>query len=127
MSQLTETETLRLELKLLKELIGLSKLSANWNQFGAEPLNASILNDAVRFVEDYVTELQELPTVVPMTRGRLQFEWSGDGRALELEFEEPGRLHYLLCRGADEIEEIIDSSDRESILTLLRSYFSLGE
>ena len=40
-------------------------------------------------------EIIVTPSVVPMTRGRLQFEWHRGNRSLELEFESIGRIHYL--------------------------------
>ncbi len=90
---------------VLKELDDLKELQANWNGYGASPIDREIIQTAKNLVVSLPAVQIAAPQVVPMTRGRLQFEWHRGSRSLELEFESPTTLHYLKCDPAEALEE----------------------
>ena len=89
----------------LSQLDCLKQLPENWNGYGAQAIDAITIESAKRFINDLTNEIITSPLVVPMTRGRLQFEWHQGNRSLELEFESPRRIHYLKVDDDLEIEE----------------------
>jgi hypothetical protein len=68
------------------------------------------------------SDIIETPVVVPMTRGRLQFEWHRGNRSLELEFESCDKIHFLKWDSdlGIEDEDIIPVTDVAAIHALLR-------
>ena len=96
----------------LNTLSVLECLEKNWNSYGAEPINKHIINSATNitgFLSDLGKLLHEdtLPNViVPMTQGRVQFEWFSDkhDRCLEIEFPNPDNIYYLQYINNDTIE-----------------------
>lgn len=103
-------------------LADLRDMPADWLAHGLTPIDPDILDAAERFVLSLPGNLLASPKVVPMTRGRLQFEWHRGGRSLELEFETSTRIHYLKWDPASgtEDEDTLPAADTASILALLR-------
>jgi len=98
----------------------------DWNGYGAQPIDLGLIAQAKWFVEQIPGDVIDTPAVVPMTRGRLQFEWHRGNRSLELEFESTGRLHYLKAdddSGVDE-ENILFTDQTPEIEALLRWFSS---
>jgi hypothetical protein len=127
-----ETTTTATSFKLLdkfsvfKQLDNLKQLPKDWNGYGAQPIDPDTIEAAERFIVDLPDNIITAPTVVPMTRGRLQFEWHLGNRSLELEFETPGRIHYLKADDDSGLEEenILFTTQMTSILELLRWFVS---
>jgi hypothetical protein len=92
-------------LSTLSQLDGLKELAHDWNGYGAQPIDVELIEQAKRFVEQLSDNIIDTPTVVPMTRGRLQFEWHRGNRSLELVFESRGRIHYLKADDDTGVEE----------------------
>ena len=114
---------------VLAALEELRHFEKNWNGYQADPINFQVIAAARRFIKSLPDDLITSPQVVPMTRGRLQFEWHRGERSLELEFETPTQVHYLKCddsRGIEE-EQVLPLADRQSILELLRWFMSDSE
>ena len=111
--------------KVLGVLDQLSKLRVGWNGNGATRIEPDIIESAKRFISDMPGNIVSAPQVVPMTRGRLQFEWHSGDRSLEIEFEDPERIHYLKWDSLAEIQEeaVIPANDHEKVLDLL-NWFS---
>jgi hypothetical protein len=110
----------------LGRLEALKGLPENWNGDGAEPIDPRVIDAAGHFLLGLPDDDITTPQVVPMTRGRLQFEWHRDKRSLELEFEDPEHIHYLKSdddAGVEE-EEILPISEGGAILELLRWFSS---
>jgi hypothetical protein len=82
-------------LHVLEELDRLRRLEHDWNGYGAPPIDPKAIESAEQFLTSLPGTKVTAPKVVPMTRGRLQFEWHRGNRSLELEFETPDRVHYL--------------------------------
>jgi len=104
----------------------LKKLESDWNGYGASPIDHAIIATAHEFVDEYKLAFRAIPQVVPMTRGRLQFEWHRGNRSLEIEFENPSSVHYLKWDSDLGIEEedVVSAADRRTINSLLQ-WFSL--
>jgi len=83
------------KLEVLGELDSLRHLPENWNGYGADPIDPKVIDSAEQFIASLPGTTIAAPKVVPMTRGRLQFEWHRGNRSLELEFETPEQVHYL--------------------------------
>ena len=110
----------------ISRLDRLKDLPPDWNGYGAQPIDVELVEQAKRFVERLPGDIIDTPAVVPMTRGRLQFEWHRANRSLELEFESRGRIHYLKADddfGTDE-EDILLTDQTPEIEELLRWFSS---
>jgi hypothetical protein len=110
----------------LRALAEFRALPPNWNGYGAIPVDHQIIQAAADFILALPSDLAATPKVVPMTRGRLQFEWHRGNRSLELEFESSDRLHYLKWDSDANVEEedVIPVHDTGSVHALLR-WFAL--
>jgi hypothetical protein len=107
---------------ILRALEQLGALPANWNGYGASAIYRDLIETAKEFILAVPSEMIGNPQVVPMTRGRLQFEWHRGNRSLELEFETSDRIHYLKWDPAAGIEDedVIPVKDVGRIHALLR-------
>jgi hypothetical protein len=83
----------------------LARLPHDWNGYGAEPIAPGVIEAASEWIKLLPPDGITTPQVVPMTRGRLQFEWHRGNRSLELEFETPTLIHYLKYDPDRAIEE----------------------
>ncbi len=90
---------------VLGQLEQLALLPRDWIGYGADPIDSKVIEAASRFIDLLPSDAISTPQVVPMTRGRLQFEWHRGNRSLELEFETPALIHYLKYDPDREIEE----------------------
>ena len=106
----------------LVRLEQLAFLPHDWNGYGACPIDPDVIEAASRFISLLPIEEISTPQVVPMTRGRLQFEWHRGNRSLELEFESPTLIHFLKYdsdRGIEE-EDVLPLEDMSQLMELLR-------
>jgi hypothetical protein len=99
----------------------LGELRRDWNGYGAPPIDPEIIAKASEFINNFGAEFQGAPQVVPMTKGRLQFEWHRGNRSLEIEFEDSQTLHYLKWDSDQglEDEDVISVVDTHTITDLL--------
>src|SRR5271157_1768881 len=106
----------------LTALERLKSLEANWSGYDTIPINRRLILTAKEFILALPTDIIGTPKVVPMTRGRLQFEWHRGNRSLEIEFESCDRIHYLKWdsdAGLEE-EDTILVNDVATIYALLQ-------
>ncbi|MGO9596670.1 MAG: hypothetical protein ACLP7Q_01465 [Isosphaeraceae bacterium] len=110
----------------LADLQRLRALPPNWSGYGDAAIDRGVIRAAEDFILSLPTDIITTPKAVPMTRGRLQFEWHRGDRSLELEFETSDRLHYLKWDSDTNIEEenVISVSDTDTIHSLLRWFAS---
>ena len=80
---------------MLERLTHLSKLRENWDSYGAEPISQGSIALAVQLSSEIMTEDTPMPTIVPTTRGGIQFEWHLAGIDLEVEVMSNGILAIL--------------------------------
>jgi hypothetical protein len=73
----------------------LALLPNDWNGYGACPIDPEVIRAASKFINLLPDDTISAPQIVPMTQGRLQFEWHRGHRTLELELETPTLIHYL--------------------------------
>jgi len=100
----------------------LKTLAPNWSGYSASPIDRHVIQTAKEVVWALPSDIIETPKVVPMTRGRLQFEWHRGNRSLELEFADGDQIHYLKWdpdAGIEE-EDVIPVNDVAMIHALLR-------
>ena len=111
--------------RVYDEFENLRNLATDWNGYGAERIDPRIIQAARCLVDKLPTEALEVVKVVPMSRGRLQFEWHRGNRTLELEFETPTTIHYLQWDSDRSIEDedVLSVSQVDEILRLL-SWFA---
>jgi hypothetical protein len=95
------------------ELDRLAALRPNWDAQGALPIAPEIIDAARRFAAALSDDLMTPPSVIPMAKGNLQFEWNDGPRSLELEFEQPTMIHFLKWHPEEGIEEegLISAAD----------------
>jgi hypothetical protein len=107
-------------------LAALKDLPPDWNGYGAAPIDTEIIASASMFINDLGAEFPSAPVVVPMTKGRLQFEWHQGNRSLEIEFEKPQTIHYLKWDSGlgIEDEDIIDTMNERAISGLFEWFSS---
>jgi hypothetical protein len=103
------------------QLRKLAELQADWNGYGAEPIRQPILAAAHSLADWLPTEAGRLSQVVPMTRGRLQWEWHRGQKSLELELETPTTIRFLQWnpRQNVEVEDSVEVTDRDAIAGLI--------
>lgn len=108
---------------VLQSLSHLRTFKANWDGYGAAPVDPRNLDAAQQFIES-LRDDATAPKIVPMTRGRVQLEWHRGNRSLELEFESPTSIRYLQWDSDQGMEtEDVISSDRADVLTGLLDWF----
>jgi hypothetical protein len=109
------------------ELDRLKTLETGWDGYRATPIEPNLVEAAKAFVGTLPIDTIATPLVVPMTRGRLQFEWHKGARSLEMEFEKPGAIHYLKTDSdtGEEDEDEISLEEKERLMGLLK-WFSRG-
>ena len=106
----------------LVQIEQLAILPHDWNGYGAGPIDPKVIEAASRFVDLLPLDVVSTPQVVPMTRGRLQFEWHRGHRSLELEFESPTLIRFLKYnpdRGIED-EDVLSVDDTTRLMELLR-------
>lgn len=99
---------------------GLADLKENWNGYKAEPISLLAIRLAHGFAAGMPDHIVGNPKVVPMTRGRLQFEWHRGNRSLEIEFGDGDELIYLKWDSVVAEEGSFHWLDRKTTTRLLK-------
>lgn len=104
----------------------LRRLPANWDGYGARPIDGAIIDAAQSFIERLPNDLPVPPRVVPMSPGNLQLEWHAGSRTLELAFETPQVIHFLKWHPQEQIEEedVFPVTDTNRALGLIQWFSS---
>ena len=99
----------KFDLVVSHSLNRVAALKKDWDAQGAYRINPRIIDTARRIASALPCQIKTLPdaipTVVPMRKGNLQFEWHEGPRTLELEIENPSTVHYLKFHPEAGIEE----------------------
>lgn len=106
----------------LAALDNLKTLPQNWDGYTAIPIDTRVIRAAKEFILALVGDNVPTPAVVPMTMGRLQFEWHQGNRSLEIEFETSDQIRFLKWDSDVNIEEedVISVTNTDTIHDLLR-------
>ncbi|HEV3256440.1 MAG TPA: hypothetical protein VG013_06115 [Gemmataceae bacterium] len=83
-------------IEAIKKLDALDKLPPGWDSYGGKALRADVRDFAVKVLGWLETDDLPVPAVVLGSGGTVQFEWSNQGREVELEVLAPGSLSLLL-------------------------------
>lgn len=75
---------------LMQGLADLLTLPANWDTYGALPIELSVVNQASQLMSEILELEDPAPWVVPMSNGGIQLEWHENGADLEIEIEPEG-------------------------------------
>jgi hypothetical protein len=81
---------------VLHEICRLGSLPANWNSYGAQPIQPAIAVEAIIFALNYLVQGDPLPSVVPTARGGILLEWHEGGVDLEVDIRSPSWFHVAL-------------------------------
>lgn len=81
---------------VLHEICALGALPANWNSYGAQPIQSAIAAEAIIFLLNCLAPGDPLPSVVPTARGGILLEWHEGGVDLEVDLRSPSRFHVAL-------------------------------
>ena len=72
-----------------------SRLPANWDGYGSNPMSKDAIRAALRFLSEAPLQIISEPSVSPVAGGGLGFHWRVENRDLELEFLADGTVEYL--------------------------------
>ncbi len=96
---------------------GFATLGADWNSYGAEPVNPMSIESAIRFLRSLESRYGEIfgeklkPVIVaPLPSGGLQLEWEGKDRRIELEIWANGETSVLEIVGTTSISYVFTSA-----------------
>lgn len=78
---------------LMRGLADLLTLPANWDTYGAAPIELKVVNQASQLMKGILDADDPPPWVVPMSNGGIQLEWHENGADLEIEIEPKGIAH----------------------------------
>lgn len=83
----------------------LRRLKPNWNSYGAQEINPTVIDYVRSFLEEY-GGATHAPQIVPTNRGGIQIEWHRVDRDLEVQFDSPedGYFFYQDREHGTEIE-----------------------
>lgn len=72
-------------------------LPANWDSYGASPVDPSVADTMVRFLSDPMWVSTPIPMIVPTTEGGLSVGWRRDPVAIEVAFDPQGPGVAYVC------------------------------
>jgi hypothetical protein len=113
------------EIMTYENLNNLKDLERGWDGYGAEPISLSVIARASKFIATFGNSFGGAPQIVPMTKGRLQFEWHQGNRSLEVEIGDSSEIHYLKWDSDLDLaeEDVASISDKETVQDIL-AWFS---
>lgn len=88
-----------------KTILGFQSLSDNWDSYGSPRISREVMNFAMGFINYVFLENSPAPTVLPVSGGGIQFEWSKGDREVELEIRPDLSITYLMSEHGEPIEE----------------------
>ena len=91
---------------LMQGFVDLLTLPANWDSYGAGPIDAKSVHGAMSFINGVLGPAAPAPRVMPLSSGGLQLEWHRQGIDLEVMFERDERpFFYYRNRASGEESE----------------------
>lgn len=105
------------------ESIGsLLSLQNNWDSYGAPSIDPRFVASALALVLDTLLEQTPAPSVVPTSRGGIQFEWHTRGMDVEVEFLTPSRFRvYCENQGTGQSFESEISRDLTPLINAINA------
>lgn len=108
-------------LPLVLTICEFGDLPANWNSYGASPIDVELAAYSIELLFDFLNDQDPLPSIVPTSRGGVMFEWHTRGVDLEVDVRSPSSVHVSF--EADGREEEVENADFDLIqekLNILR-------
>jgi hypothetical protein len=102
----------------LKGLFRLKKLPQNWDNEGSLPPSTQAIDSAFEILVSLPFEDLPSPFVSPTSNGGAQFEWTHNGRELEIEILPDGTLEFLTVINGTPLDE--GPVKREQVPSLAR-------
>ena len=117
----------RFEEFCLGKLDSLERLEAGWDFESAPAIDREVIEAVRPFVRSVPGGIAPRPMVVPLSSGRVQFEWHAGRRVLELEFESADTVHYLKWDPENQIEDegLIPAAETDQLNDLI-AWFTRG-
>jgi hypothetical protein len=82
----------------VQALKNMLSLAANWDSYGAPPIDPITLSSALEFLCDAIQDDTPAPSVVPTSHGGIQIEWHTQGIDIEVEFLSPTGIRWSFER-----------------------------
>lgn len=79
------------------QIVALAALEADWDGYGAKVVDAAALGFAQRLIDQLLSEVGRVPSVIPVPDGGVQLEWDAGPIELELEARPGGRAAIFIC------------------------------
>lgn len=93
----------------------LTRLTPNWDSYGAEPLRAIAVRRGLELLIPFLRDDIPEPTVVPTREGGLQFEWHRQGVDVEVVIPPAGPPSYFIADAMSGTETEDEGIDRAAI------------
>lgn len=96
-----------LPLELERRLKEFNQLTEGWDSYGSKAISHTAVERSIVLLQDLYAYFKEvgktLPEafVAPVPDGRVQIEWSGDEKEIEVTVDEKGSIEYLLFSSDD--------------------------
>ena len=97
----------------LETLSRLARLQPNWDSYGSRPLQERAIEAAFYLLKLSAAAGLPSPHIGPVSGGGLQFDWSTQGKDLELEVLPDGGLAWLRMEGGGTVTEGVLASSRD--------------
>ena len=105
----------------IRQIANLCNLPPNWDSYGARPVDPSCVVAAINLLLRSMNAHTPLPTVVPLNRGGVQFEWHCNDVDLEFAISTPSRLRVAFeDLRTEESKELILTGDLQPALQCLQ-------
>lgn len=89
---------------MLNSLREVLALPANWDSYGAHPVDLKAVAFAIEFLIQVMRKDTMVPVVVPTVKGGIQLEWHARGIDLEMEVSPQGRCFVSYQSSRDHTE-----------------------
>lgn len=98
-------------LPVLESLEELADLPANWNSYGAPPIQQESILAALQLLANTMRDHSPVPFIVPTAKGTVLLEWHTKGIDLEIDVLGYHRFHVVAedSKRNEEIEEDLDT------------------
>lgn len=108
----------KLKIKCLKNLQKISKLSDNWNGYGAKPVSKEVIQE-VRMI---VCELNYQPEIFPLSDNEIQLEFDGpDQSYMEIVIGTKDLANvFIIDSTGNEVEKIVS---KKAIIPEVSSFY----
>ena len=103
---------------LMQGFVDLLTVLQNWDSYGAGPIDAKVVHEAMNLINGLLGPTSPAPRVVPLSSGGLQLEWRRQGIDLEVVLDRDGEpfFYYRNRVNGDESEHTLPEDN-----ALLRS------